>query len=172
MTKPAFGHSLEVRQPYLSMVFHKIPGEASWTLLNQGRVVTPNQTTDTQEYKRIGDKNSKKVPGTVGTEVTLNIYVEDDITELARILGTKKPVSGGWVGSEVIELDPSVVADLKVENYDGATTGSTLLFTEYINEFQPGTLNPNLDAEGDVRIAELSGTADSYYIMPAAGLGA
>ena len=171
MTKPAFDHSLEVRQPYLSMVFHKIPGESDWTLINQGRVVTPNQTTDTQEYKRIGDKNSKKVPGTVGTEVTLNLYIEDDIGELGRLLGQPMP-GGGWVGTEVIQLDPSVKADLKVENYDGATTGAALLWTEYINEFQPGTLNPNLDAEGDVRIAELSGTADSYYIMPTAGLGA
>jgi len=172
MTKAAFDHSLNVRQPYLSMVYHKIPGEAAWTLLNQGRVVTPNQTTDTKEYKRIGDKNSRKVPGTVGTEITLNLYLDDDLKELARALGIKKPVSGGWVGTEVIQLDPSLVADLKVENYNGASVGATLLFTEYINEFQPGTLNPNLDAEGDARIAELSGTAATYYIMPVAGLGA
>ena len=77
------------------MVFHKIPGEAAWTLINQGRVVTPNQTTDTKEYKRIGDKNSKKVPGTVGTEVTLNLYVEDDIGELAR----------GYVAITPLQLD-------------------------------------------------------------------
>jgi hypothetical protein len=172
MTKAAFNSALEVRQPYLSMVYMKIPGESTWTLVDQGRVVSPAQTAATQEYKRIGDKLSKKVPGTVSTEITVNFYLEDDIEEVAHLLGFVKPVSGGWTGAETIELDPSKKIDLKIENYNGTATGSALLFTEYINEFQPGNLTPGLDAEGDVRIVELSGSAYSYYIIPAAALGA
>jgi len=171
MTKSAFNSSLEVRQPYLSMVYMKIPGEAAWTLVDQGRVVSPAQKTDKKEYKRIGDSNSLSVPGTVSTDVTVNFYLEDDVEEVAHLLSVVKPVSGGWTGNEVIQLDPSKKIDMKIENYNGATTGAALLFTEYINEFQPGNLTPNLDAEGDVRIVELSGTAKSYYIIPVAGLG-
>jgi hypothetical protein len=35
MARAAFNADLEVRQQYLSMVFHKIPGEANWTLLDR-----------------------------------------------------------------------------------------------------------------------------------------
>ena len=166
-TRVAFNESLNVRQQYLSMLFHKIPGEAAWTLIDQGRVASPSQTADVQEYNRIGDKNKLQVAGQITTEVTLNVYVEHDIQELARFLGTVKPAT--WVGTENIQLDPSLVADLKIENYAGITVGSALLFTEYINEFKPLNLGIPLDAEGDVRIAELSGTAVAYYIIPAAG---
>ena len=168
MTKSAFNNDLEVRQPYLSMVYHKIPGEASWTLLDQGRVVTADQTADEKEYNRIGDKNTLKIAGAITTDVTLNIYVEDDIEEVARILGTVMP-GGGWVGTEVIDLDPTFIADLKIENYDGPDTGAALLFTEYINRFKPMRFSIPEDAEGDVRIAELSGAATAYYIIPEAG---
>lgn len=171
MTRSAFNSDLELRQQYLSMAFGKVPGQAQWTLIDQGRVMTPNQTADEQEYSRIGDKNKTKVAGTVVTDVTLNLYVEDDLEELALLLGAPMP-GGGFVGTEVLELDPSKVIDLKIENYDGITVGSALLFTEHINRFRPLNLSINLDAEGDVRIAELSGSASAYYILPAAGLGA
>jgi hypothetical protein len=151
------------------MLYHKIPGEASWTLLDQGRVATPDQTADEQEYNRIGDKNTLKVPGSITTDVTLNIYVEDDVEEIGRVLGTVMP-GGGWVGggAEVIQLDPTFIADLKIENYDGADAGANLLFTEYINRFRPTRFSIPEDAEGDVRICECSGSAVAYYIIPEA----
>lgn len=169
MTRPNFNSSLEVRQHYLSLLYHKFPGEADWTLIDQGRVATPAQAADVQEYNRIGDKNKLQVAGQITTDVTLNVYVENDIEELARFLGSIRP-GGGWVGTEVIQLDPTIEADLKIVNFDGITTAANILFTEYINEFKPFNLSPPLDAEGDVRIAELSGSAVAYYIIPAAGV--
>lgn len=168
MTRVAFNEALEVRQHYLSLLFHKIPGEAAWTLIDQGRVASPAQTADVQEYNRIGDKNKTSVAGQITTDVTLNVYVEHDIQELARFLGNVKPAT--WAGTEQIELDPTKIADLKIENYAGITVGSACLFTEYINQFKPLNLQIPLDAEGDVRIAELSGTAVAYYIVPTAGV--
>lgn len=168
MARAAFNADLDVRQQYLSMVLGKIPGEAAWTLLDQGRVVTPDQTADEKEYGRIGDQNKLKVGGEITTDVAVQIYVEDDIEEVARMLGVVRP-GGGWVGTEVIQLDPTKLIDLKIENYDGITVGSNNLFTEYINRFKPMRLSINLDAEGEVRIAELSGSASAYYILPEAG---
>jgi len=164
--RPAFGSSLDVRQPYLSMVFQKIPGEAAWTLLNQGRTLSPDMSADTKTYSRIGDKNKKSVAGSVATSVTLHIYVEHDLKDLARALGHVQ--GAGWAGTEQIDLDPAFVADYKIENYDGSDAGANLIFTEYINELSPNKLTMNLEAEGDVRIGELTGTAASYYIIPAA----
>jgi hypothetical protein len=164
-----FAHGLVVRQQYLSMLFCKIPGEAAWTLMNQARVASPDLTADKKEYRRVGDKNKKIVYGEITADVKLNVYVEDNIAEVARLLGTVRP-GGGWVGNEIIQLDPTKVCDLKLVSYDGVTVGSPELFTEYINQFAPGKLGIPEDAEGDVRIAELSGSAYEYYIIPAAGV--
>lgn len=48
--------------------------------------------------------------------------------------------------------------------------GAALLSTEYINRFAPGKLSIPEDAEGDVRIVDLSGACVAYYIIPAAGV--
>lgn len=169
MPRPAFNSPLDVRQQYLSMVFNKKPGEASWTVLDQGRVLTPDQSADEREYKRIGDRASVKVASTVSTSVNITLYVEDDIEELARVLGVIRP-AGGWVGNEVIKLDPTIITDFKIENYASTDPGAPVLFTEYVNRFRGSKLTMTLDAEGDVRIAEITGACDDYYIIPTAGI--
>lgn len=169
MTRAAFNAPLEVRQQYLSMVAAKIPGEANWTFFDQGRVLTPDQAADEREYKRIGDRSSVKVASTVATSVNITLYVENDIEELARVLGVVRP-GGGWVGTEELKLDPTKIIDFKIENYSGIDVGSALLFAEYVNRFRGSKLTMALDAEGDVRIAEITGACDDYYIIPAAGV--
>lgn len=169
MTRSAFNASLDVRQQYLAMLYMKIPGEGSWTLVDQGRVATPSARADEKTYDRIGDENQLTVAGQVKTEVTLQMYLEDDLEEVAHLLGFVRP-GGGWAGTENIKLDPTKIIDLKLESYDGVTVGSALLFTEYINEFRPMNFSIPEDASGDVRIAELSGSCVAYYIVPEAGV--
>lgn len=165
MARPSFNESLQVRQQYLSLVFQKIPGEADWTLIDQGRVFTPSAEAEMNQYKRIGDRNTLQVPGSITTNVEMELYVENDIEELARALGV--PIGAGWAGTEVVELNPEFIADYKVVNYDGITTSANIVFTEYVNRFRPQRLQLALEAEGGVRIATISGVAESYYIMPA-----
>ena len=169
MTRPNFNADLQVRQQYLSLLYHKIPGEAAWTLIDQGRVSSPEQAADEKVYNRLGDINKLKVVEQVETNLSLSVYLDDNIEELARILGTVRPV-GGWAGTEEIKLDTAKVADLKIVNFDGVTTAANILFVEYINRFRPMRLAPPLDADGDVRIVELSGSATTYYIIPEAGV--
>lgn len=166
MTRPSFTQSLQVRQQYLSLVFQKIPGEADWTLIDQGRVFTPSAEAEMNQYKRIGDRNTLQVPGSITTNVEIELYVENDIEEVARALGVT--MGAGWTGTEVVELDPEFIADYKIVNYDGITADADVVFTEYVNRFRPQRLSLALEAEGDVRIATISGVAESYYIMPAA----
>jgi len=167
MARDSFDHSLDVRQQYLSLVYHSFPGSGVWTLLNQGRTVSPSQSADEQEYSRIGDKSKLKVAGTVTTDVTVQVYVQDDISELAMLLGTTV-IGAGWAGTEEIQLDPTEAHDLKIVNFNGITAAADILSNEYINEFKPFNLGPPLEAEGDVRIADISGAAASYYIIPEA----
>lgn len=166
MSRPTLA-TFEVRQPYLSIVYSKIPGEAAWTQLDQGKVVTPNAAAEQKEYRRIGDQNVTKVGGAVTIDVTLQIYVEQNWAEIAHVLGVARP-GGGWAGTENIQLDPTKYIDLKIENYDGITTAAVLKSTEYLNRFNPQTLSPALDADGDARLADVSGAAASYYIIPVA----
>lgn len=169
MARDSFNADLQVRQQYLSLLYHKIPGEADWTLIDQGRVSSPEQAAEEKVYNRIGDENKLKVAGQIETNVSLALYLDDDVEEIARVLGTVRP-GGGWVGTEEIKLDPTKVSDLKIVNFDGVTASASILFTEYINRFRPMRLAPPLDADGDVRIVELSGSATAYYIIPGAGV--
>lgn len=169
MPRIDFNAPLVVRQQYLSMLYHKTPASGSWVLLDQGKVATPASKADEKSYNRIGDKNTLKVGGQVTTDVTLQVYLDSNLDEVAKALGYNRP-GGGWVGTEVITLDPTLISDLKIESYDGTTVGAALLFTEYIYSFRPMNFSIPEDADGDVRIAELSGSCASYYIMPTAGL--
>jgi len=169
MARTGFSAALDTRPHYLSLVWHKIPGEAAWTLVQQGRTLTPDQTADSSEAARIGDKNKVTTYGSIKTEVTLRMYYDHDVQEIAAVLGYRKP-GGGWLGTELIQLDPSKVSDFKVENFDGATATANLVSVEYINRFKPGRFNPPLDAdEAGGRTVELSGSADGYYIIPVIG---
>lgn len=168
MARPAFNSDLEVRRQYLSIVHMKIPGESAWTLIDQGRVITPSSEAQMDEYRRIGDINVLQVPGSKTTNVNLELYVEGDLKELGHALGFVRP-GGGWAGTENIKLDPTKIIDFKIENYDGITTSASLLNTEYVNKFRPGSLEMTLDSGGDVRIATIGGVADDYYIIPTTG---
>ena len=167
-TRPNFSADLEVRQQYLTMVYHKKPGEANWTLINQGKVLTPSAKADEKTYDRLGDKVQTKVAGQIAIDVTLQIYMESDLVEVARALGYIKP-GGGWTGSEEIQLTPENVGDFKLVSFAGTTLGSPEVHTEYVNYFTPLNFSVPDDASGDVRTAELSGSARAYYIIPVAG---
>jgi hypothetical protein len=168
MARADFNAELNVRQQYLSMLFHKIPGEAAWTLMDQGKIATPDATADEKTYDRIGDEDQLTVAGQIKNSVTLQVYVDDHLDEVARVLGYVRP-GGGWLGTENIKLDPTKVSDIKLESYNGVAVGSALLFTECVNSFRPLKFSIPEDASGDVRIAELSGSCTSYYIIPVAG---
>lgn len=159
MTRPTLA-DLDLRQQYLSLVYVRTPGAAAWTVIDQGRVVSPSASAEEQEYSRIGDQNKTKIPGTVTTDLSVQIYMEDDVEELALFFGDATYTAG-----ETIQLTGTSIVDVMIENYDDVTATATPLFVEYINRFRPLNLAINLDAEGDVRVADISGAASAYYII-------
>ncbi len=167
MARPTLG-TLNVRPHFLSILSAKLPEDAGWTVLEQGETFTPDSSADSQEYKRIGDKNALKIAGSVGTDIGITVYFEDDLKELAMVLGIKKP-GGGWTGSEEIDLDPKRVIDFKVDNYNGTDSSAAVVSTEYIYAFRGAKFAMGLDANGEVRKADISGACAKWYMMPAAG---
>ena len=168
MARTLITQEFELRQQYLSQIYHAFPG-GSWTLLNQGRALSPNQSSNESEYGRIGSQNRKKVAQSVTTDVNVQVYVEDNLKEVALVMGGNVRPGGGWLGSEIIQLDTTMAHNFKIENYDGITSSATLLSTEYVNSWRPSGVGAVLESEGDVRIFDFPGSADSYYIIPAAG---
>ena len=169
MTRPAFSNSLELIDQSLTMLFHKFPGEASWTLIGQARKVDPQRTSDKSDHARVGDRNKKTIYGAASHTVSVEIYLEHDLYTLARIFGTK-PTGGTWAGTEELKPDPTVISDLKLVTYNGDTTSATEWFSEYINEFKCGDVTMPTDASSsDPRMATASGSAKDIYVIPIAG---
>ena len=168
-TRSNLSNSLELLQQPLSMLFHKFPGEASWTAIGQARKIDPDKTSDATDHARIGDPNKKTIYGAATTKVTLEIYLEKDLFTLARVFGTK-PTSGSWAGTEELKPVPTTISDLKLVTYTGDTTSATDLFSTYINEFSCADFKLPFDASSsDPLIATVNGAARDIYIIPIAG---
>lgn len=167
MARVAFNANLQVRQQYLSLLYHKTNAEVGWTLLDQGKSFQTSVTADTKDYKRLGDKNVKTVGGSTKVEVTLTLYTESNLEEVARALGVIRP-GGGWLGSEQISLDPTVcIGDFKEESYSGTEIGvATPVHIKYIDDFYGTSLTDGWDAEEDARMIEIKGVAGRYYMTP------
>ncbi len=158
----------EARRAYLSIVFHKYPGEADWTLIDQGRAFRPEYAAEIRAYRRIGDPQAYPVAvSRPAANVALELYVDSELEELARLWGARRP-SAGWSAGTVIDLDPLAAADYKVENYDGIALTARVVFTEYVNHFWPARLTLALETEDGARVIEVEGFADAYYIVPEA----
>ena len=167
MARPAFSANLQVRQQYLSLLYHKTNAEVGWTLLDQGKSFQTSVTADTKDYKRLGDKYVKTVGGSTKVEVTLTLYTEANLDEVARALGVIRP-GAGWLGTEQITLDPTVcIGDFKEESYSGTAVGvDTPVHIKYIDDFYGTSISDGWDADGDVRTIEIKGTAARYYMTP------
>lgn len=168
MTRPAFTHDLYTREPYLYLVYARNPGAASWVKLEQLAEISPESTAEEKSYRRVGDKYAKKIGGTIENSVALRVYWEDNIAEVAAALG--QPRSGSWAGTETIDLDPSILVDVMIIGYDlldEATAAAK--HVEYINAIRPTALRAGISADGDARIAEITGSPATWYITPMAG---
>lgn len=170
-TRTALPTNFDINPHYMFTVSHKLDAETTYNVLGQLKSIDISGSADKKEFKRVGDANATARYGSQTYDVTLAIYFDNDIEEVAALLGYRKPAgTGGWVGTESISFSPSNISDLKIEAWTGTTTAATLRTTETLADFRPGTIKFGIDSEGDARIAEITGTCDSYTIVPVAGL--
>lgn len=165
--RPALG-TFVTREQYLNIVFCRAPGAANWIMINQGKQVKSDPKADQKEYRRLGDKRVTKVGGTVITDVTIGMYVDNDIVQIAEALGQPKVTT--WAGTEEIRLDPTKVRDFMIIHYDGDTVNtSKAKFVEYLNAFRPFGVSKPWESGGDAEEIELTGSVYDWYMMPVAG---
>lgn len=143
-------------------------------VLGQVISVQPQSQVQSRKLARIGDTNKTTSYSPAEHSFNVEVYAERDPNEMAALLGgTAKPVSGGWVGTEQLRLNPTVAKfDLKIDVYNAATgSGDTKQGTWHIVGFKPTTLNPTIQADAVVTI-QINGECDDIYYQPAAGIGA
>jgi hypothetical protein len=164
--------TFDINAHYKYLVYQKLDADTAYQLLGQLKNIDVNGQADQKEYKRVGDQNATKRAGSIAWDVTVVLYDDNDFEEVARCLGAAKPSSGGWIGTETVILDPTKISDFQIKKFDGVTTAANLLSTESLSNFKPAGLKAGIDAEGDARTYEISGSIDSWQWSPQAGMGA
>lgn len=144
------------------------------TVIGQALRVQPQSNVPTRKVPRLGDTNKSTSYQPAEHSVSIEIYAERDPVALAQLLGgAVKPASGGWVGTEVLSLNPTVAAfDLFVDVYETATgTSDELAGTWTLENFKPSSLSVPVQAD-NVVTHTINGELDSLTYTPEAGYGA
>ena len=134
-------------------------------VLGQIRSVQPQAQGTVRQHARIGDVNQKSTAGPNQNTVTIEVYVDDNLYDLARVLGIEPP-GGGWTGSETIKLNPSVTAyDLTIEQYDVNDSTGTLKAVWTLKGCTPSQFSPDITADSEVT-AQIQVTCEDIYVTP------
>lgn len=162
-TRPAFDHDLELLYQQYTIIYYKAQTASTYIILNQGKKLDPSSKVGSTTNKRVGDTNAWTSRGAAEHSAGVSVYFEDDIKEIAGLLGYTIP-STGWAGTEEIKLDGTKKVDIKAVTFASTDSGAAELFTEYLLGFGCTEIKTTLDADNDnARVAELSGVADEYY---------
>ncbi|HNT76018.1 MAG TPA: hypothetical protein PKH77_13465 [Anaerolineae bacterium] len=143
-------------------------------VIGQVTRINPQAQSQTRKIARLGDTTKKVSYQPTEFTVSMEMYSEYDPKQLAILLaGTQKPGSGGWVGTEVLFLNPTIAAyDLLIDVYDAATDGSdTKVGTWTLDNYKPTSLNINIQADNPATIT-LNGEMENLTYTPTAGTGA
>ena len=140
-------------------------------MIGQAARVNPQAQSATSKHARLGSSSKKTRYDAVESRVSVEFYTEHTLQQLGEMLGTSFPASGGWVGTEKIQLNSTLSAyDLTIEVYNDNVTG-TLEWTLTMKNFKPATFSIQFQAD-NVSMATLDGECDEFYIEPEAALGA
>lgn len=137
------------------------------TVFGQVRQITPRATTETEKVARVGDTAKSTVYKGVESSLALEVFAQKTLAEVALLLGVERPTPGGWTGTEVIKLDPTIAPfDVTIEVYDAATgSGDTLQGVLTVKNFKPTTWEFPIGADSNL-VHTLDGECDSFEYVP------
>lgn len=167
ITRPNFEHDLKQLPPQYTLIYWQQTTEGTtWHLMNQAKKWEPSSKAGAASNKRVGSVSAFKTRGAVEHSLNLAVYYEDDLKELAAVLGMVIP-AGGWDGVTKIRLDGTKKVNLKAVTFSSADAGADELFTEIAMAFGVTELKTAVDSDNEnARVAELSGECDDYYKLP------
>jgi hypothetical protein len=140
-----------------------------------GQVVnfSPRITSSQSRVPRIGDSNKKVVSDVAENQLSIELYTQKSLKEVALLMGTTIPVggSGPWDGTTTITLNPDVPAfDMVVKVYTTPDSGSNALVQTWtMTNFKPSSLSFQVSADSPALTCSIEGSFEGFSILVASG---
>ena len=141
-----------------------------------GQVVNfaPRSTSGQSRVPRVGDSNKKIISDVVENQLSIELYTQKSLKEVALLMGTTIPNAGAgpWNGSTTIELNPDVAAfTMYVDVYDGPEESTnTVVQTWTMTNFKPSSLGLQVSADSPALTCSIEGSFESFSILVANGV--
>lgn len=141
-------------------------------VMGQVRSFNINETINTATENRISDTTLFKTREDKDSRITIELYMQDNMREFAAVMGGETlPATGGWLGTEVIKLDPdSSGITVQIEVYDSIADGNLQGTYTLLNFNATSNSIPVGNVEGSV-VATIEAACDDISYAPEAGVG-
>lgn len=143
-------------------------------VLGQVASISLNSNVPTRKVARVGDTSKSTSYQPTEHSGSIVIYTELDPDEFGALFGVTKPASGGWAGTEVIRLNPTIAAfDVFIDIYDAATgvSGDDKVGIWTLDNFKPTSLQVQIESDTTMQIT-VNFECDDIFYEPEAGVGA
>ena len=109
MARPSLPTQFDVSPQFFSIVT-----DGSDNVLGQLRSIEPSSTMDSIKAGRVGSSTKKTLKKTVEGSVSLSVWADNDLAEVATMLNRATAPSSG----ETTQLDPDAAAiELRIKKY-------------------------------------------------------
>jgi hypothetical protein len=139
--------------------YNSLVTKSDGTTLGQVRKLEASDKFDTTKAGRVGSSTKKTLKKSKEATVSLDIWVDDDLEELAVALNAaSKPATG-----QTLKLDPnSTPITLLIKNYNSEDLAATLLSTIYLYNYVATELKLSYDEDNE-QVASISADAEDIY---------
>lgn len=156
MARPSLPTQFDVSPQYYSIVTKEDD-----TVLGQVKGIEPSITIDSTKAGRVGSSTKKTLKKSKEGSLSLEIWADDDLAELATALNRASAPSSG----ETVTLDPDASPiTLKVKKYDAEASSANLLSTMYLYNYQALEWSLALDEDGE-EVHSISGDVEDIYTV-------
>lgn len=144
--------------------YNEVVTDYAGNILGQVRAFTHTSTFETTQAGRVGSSTKKTLKKTLSHEVSMEIWSDDDLAEIAIALNGSTPAAG-----EIIKLDPDATATtLYVRSYDAEAITATHLSTTGIYQYVAISAEVTRDEDSE-QVVSISGTAEAIYTIKEIG---
>lgn len=147
--------------------------DSNAVVFGQVQGIDPDETINTINEPRISDSEDFIAKTSKSGTVTINLYDQDDMKELAILLDPDNQLSEatGWLGTEAIKLTAAAAKqDLTIEYYNSVSAG-VLQKTLTLEGFQATGFRKGVQGGDGSIVNVITGTTDDQYYTPTAGVG-
>ena len=146
---------------------------ATGTLLGQVETFNWTNALESRDTYRIGASTRYTTYTSQNVDWDITIFEDDDISEIALIMGSSKPTAGGWTAGTSIALSLSQAGTtVTVASYNSEVAASaTLLWEETLTVVKVDSVNPQRSAN-EINKWAFAGRADTVALTPASAMGA